>query len=142
MRCLMRCLQRRKLNKQQQQQQLRPAADSSLGVFRYVVSELQVDCELINGNGHSVLHKAAIYGRADVVRCLLESKHCCGREHVMPDKLNQTPSEMARYNGYAELAGVQRHHEDVLWCVPVLWQAPEEILGVDMSSLSGPAPEE
>jgi len=116
-------------------------SNSSLEVFRYVVADLQVNSELINGNGHSVLHKAAIYGREDIVRYLLESNYCCGQEHVMADKLNQTPSEMARYNGFAELAGILRHHEDVLWCVPVMWQAPEEVLGVDLSSLGKPATE-
>jgi ankyrin repeat protein len=102
-------------------------AHSSMEMFKYVVGELQVDSQLINGNGHSVLHKAAIYGRKDVVRYLLDNQYCCRTEHVMPDRERQTPSEMARYNGFSELAGVLRHHEDVLWCVPVMWQEPLDL---------------
>ena len=101
--------------------------NSSLDVLKYFIEVLAVDASIINYNGHSVLHKAAIYGREDVCRYLLEhsSMKCCNeRKHIAPDKLNQSPSDMAKYNGYPQLAGYLRHHEDVLWYIPVLYTGP------------------
>ena len=96
-------------------------AESTLEVLEYVVMKCGVDCGLINENGHSPLHKAAIYGRADVCDFLINRTVCCGREHTSPDKLNQRPSDMALYNGFAELARRLRHHEDIVWLIPTVW---------------------
>jgi ankyrin repeat protein len=155
-------------------------ARSTLAVLKYVLDQ-GVDAGAVNASGHSLLHKAAIYGRADVCAYLLEGRWheegggeeedaqlrhttpaaaepgapllgggggpsavlCSsrggaaaaarrppasgwplGRAHVLPDLRRQTPSEMARYNGFFELAAYLRHHEDLFWHAPVVWRAP------------------
>lgn len=150
--------------------------NSTLEVLKYVL-DLGVDASLVNAARHSLLHKAAIYGRRDVCEYLLEgrlreeeekeakessedeSKESSssdaakftsilgtsspllspprdqstmqrwpkavglplGRAQVLPDLRNQTPSEMARYNGFPALEAYLRHHEDLLWHVPIVW---------------------
>jgi len=153
-------------------------ANSTLEVLKYVL-DLGVDASLVNAARHSLLHKAAIYGRSDVCEYLLEgrlreeeeeedgkessedeSKESSsndaakftsifgtsppllsppriqsrmhrrpkavglplGRAQVLPDLRNQTPSEMARYNGFPALEAYLRHQEDLLWHVPIVWQ--------------------
>jgi ankyrin repeat protein len=152
-------------------------SSSTLEVLKFVL-DIGVDASLVNAARHSLLHKAAIYGRRDVCEYLLEGRLCeehedakeggdttttslsnaafsggyveaavrrrtkmpkavglpLGRAHVLPDLRNQTPSEMARYNGFPALAAYLRHHEDLLWHVPIVWQPPLDVLKASLEN--------
>ena len=62
-----------------------------------------LDWRVLNRNGHSALHKAAVKGRADVCRWLLAAPRL-GREHMQPDGDGNTPASMAAAEGFTELA--------------------------------------
>eukprot|EP00965_Chrysotila_dentata_P259111 6213452-Pleurochrysis_carterae.AAC.2 len=64
-----------------------------------------LDMKLLNFNGHSALHKAAVKGNARVCGWLLAVDGAAlGREHLQPDADGNTPSIMAACEGYTELA--------------------------------------
>jgi hypothetical protein len=102
-------------------------SNSSLDVLKYVHG-LGVTCDLINTNGHSPLHKAAIYGREDVCDYLLQHTACSARVHVLPGVLNEKPSHMAYYNGFHKLAAKLSHVEALLSDAIVVYRAPTEYL--------------
>ena len=62
-----------------------------------------LDWRVLNRNGHSALHKAAVKGRADVCRWLLSAPRL-GAEHMQPDGDGNTPASMAAAEGFTELA--------------------------------------
>ena len=102
-------------------------SNSSLDVLKYVHG-LGVTCDLINTNGHSPLHKAAIYGREDVCDYLLQHTACSARVHVLPGVLNEKPSHMAYYNGFHKLAAKLSHVEALLSDAIVVYRAPTDYL--------------
>lgn len=60
---------------------------------------------ILNGNGHSALHKAAVKGHARVCRWLLaDDGAALGLEHVGADGDGNTPHSMARHEGHGALA--------------------------------------
>ena len=78
-----------------------------------------LDLAVVNCNGHSALHKAAVKGQRAVCEWLLrptsstadDADACnvggaglCPELHMLPDGEGNTPSEMARMEGFSELA--------------------------------------
>jgi ankyrin repeat protein len=66
--------------------------------------ERSLDIGLLNRNGHSAVHKAAVKGNAAACKWLLGSEGGLGIRHLQPDGDGNTPSVMARLEGHAELA--------------------------------------
>ena len=62
-----------------------------------------VDINVLNHNGHSALHKAAVKGRRDVCEWLL-AEGGLGVRHLQPDGDGNTPALMARFEGHAALS--------------------------------------
>ena len=64
-----------------------------------------LDVGVLNGNGHSALHKAAVKGQRAVCEWLLAPDGGrLGRAHLAADGDGNTPSLMARLEGHLELA--------------------------------------
>ena len=65
-----------------------------------------LDVALLNHNGHSAVHKAAVKGRRDVCEWLLSSAGGrLGAAHLGADGDGNTPALMARLEGFDALAG-------------------------------------
>ena len=62
-----------------------------------------LDARVLNRNGHSALHKAAIKG-SDAVCDWLLNEGGLGEAHMLPDRDGNTPAAMAHAEGFAELA--------------------------------------
>ena len=77
-----------------------------------------LDFLILNSNGHSAVHKAAIKGNIDACRWLLDpmggglshGKHC------LPDKEGWTPHRLALDNGHIELATFLLRIKDEYTC--------------------------
>ena len=65
--------------------------------------EKGLDLGVLNGNGHSALHKAAVKGNGRICEWLL-SDGGLGPRHLAEDGDGNTPSLMARLEGHVELA--------------------------------------
>ena len=65
--------------------------------------EIGLDLRLKNRNRHSALHKAAVKGQQGACEWLL-GPGGLGLDHMCPDTDGNTPAEMARLEGFAELA--------------------------------------
>ena len=93
--------------------------ESHLDMLVYLIEDKRLDERLINNTGHSLLHKAAIYGREDVINYLVSGRtRCAGRECIARDDRRQRPSDMADFNGFPALAKRLRHFEDTwLWAL-------------------------
>lgn len=64
-----------------------------------------LDLGLLNNNGHSALHKAAVKGQAEACAWLLdEARGGLGAAHLRADGDGNTPAAMARMEGHEELA--------------------------------------
>ena len=98
---------------------------SPLPTVRWLVEDLKVPCDILNVNGHSALHKCAIYGHGDVITYLLRSTACNKGEHMGPDDRGAAPSELAAANGFGQLAGQLRDLEDRTLQLPVVYVGPE-----------------
>ena len=79
-----------------------------------------MDADAVNVNGHSALHKCAIYGHEDVAAWLVDERGCGTERHVAPDDRGQRPSDLARANGFDAFAERLRTLEDVVTKVPML----------------------
>ena len=77
-----------------------------------------LDLTLRNRNGHSAVHKAAVKGNAAACAWLL-GEGGLGRDHMRPDGDGNTPSRMARAEGFAELAEWLAAREASATCEPV-----------------------
>ena len=85
-------------------------ASDGLLVCRWLVRR-GLDVTILNCNGHSALHKAAVKGRRAVCEWLLSDEVGLGAAHLRPDGDGNTPSLMARLEGHAELAEWLSWHE-------------------------------
>ena len=94
--------------------------ESCLATARWLVEALGVDADAVNVNGHSALHKCAIYGHEDVAAWLVDERGCGTERHVAPDDRGQRPSDLARANGFDAFAERLRTLEDVVTKVPML----------------------
>ncbi|KAK3265768.1 hypothetical protein CYMTET_25576 [Cymbomonas tetramitiformis] len=65
--------------------------------------DLGLDMSLLNTNGHSCLHKAAVKGKEDVCKWLVETVGL-GIDHMQADGDGNTPAAMARLESHMELA--------------------------------------
>ena len=83
--------------------------------------ELGVPVDVVNVNGHSALHKCAIYGHGDVIEWLLSETTCNRAEYMGPDDRGASPSALAAANGYETLAAELRHVEDRTMRLPVVY---------------------
>ena len=64
-----------------------------------------LDLAVLNHNGHSAVHKAAVKGRRDVCEWLLaEDGGGLGARHLAADGDGNTPALMARLEGYDALS--------------------------------------
>ena len=77
------------------------------------LKRLGLDLTLLNYNGHSALHKAAVKGKAEVCAWLLSDGGLDGR-HMLADGDGNTPQEMARLEGHDALARWLRARADEL----------------------------
>jgi ankyrin repeat protein len=88
------------------------ALSGSIEMCCMLLEEFNLNFALLNHNGHSVFHKAAVKGHAAVCHWLLvigkEGK--LGVDHVgellQPDKGGCTPLEMARLEGHTEVVAI------------------------------------
>jgi len=98
-----------------------PPPKSPMATVRWLVEELGVAVDVVNINGHSALHKCAIYGHGDVIAWLLSETKCNRAEHMGPDDRGSPPSALAAANGYDQLAAELRHVEDRTMRLPVVY---------------------
>lgn len=94
---------------------------SPLPTVRWLVEDMRVPCDILNVNGHSALHKCAIYGHGDVITYLLGHTVCKGAQHMGPDDRGAAPSDLAAANGYPQLAAQLREVEDMTMRLPVVY---------------------
>ncbi|CEG00510.1 Ankyrin repeat [Ostreococcus tauri] len=113
-----------------------------LRMVRWLVEDLDVPFDVVNVNGHSALHKCAIYGHANVVDYLLGKLRCvdvvvddsCSsgddgddlkkksiEKMILQDDRRQAPSDLARVNGFLELSAALRAIEDQALRLPVVF---------------------
>jgi len=72
--------------------------------------ERGLDLKLLNRNGHSALHKAAVKGNAATCEWLLSAEGGLGEPHLRADADGNTPALMARLEGFTELADMIEAH--------------------------------
>ena len=85
------------------------ALSGSIATCRMLLEEFCLDFTLLNHNGHSVFHKAAVKGHEELCQWLLVvgRKGLLGVEIatlLLPDKGGCTPSEMARLEGHLNVS--------------------------------------
>ena len=83
------------------------AQAGDVGMLRWL-RKRGLDLAVLNLNRHSAVHKAALKGQAQVCRWLLAPEAAggagLGLRHLQPDPDGNTPAELARLEGFAELA--------------------------------------
>ena len=98
-----------------------PNPKSPIDTVRWLVNELKVPATVLNVNGHSAIHKCAIYGHGDVIAWLLTDTGCNAAEYMGPDDRGSSPSALAAANGYAQLAAELRDVEDRTLRLPAVY---------------------
>jgi ankyrin repeat protein len=63
-----------------------------------------LDLTLLNRNGHSAVHKAAVKGHRRICEWLLSDEVGLGAAHLQADQDGNTPARMAAFEGFDELA--------------------------------------
>jgi hypothetical protein len=63
-----------------------------------------LNAAVLNCNGHSAVHKAAIKGNRAVCEWLLSAEGGLSTAHLLADRDGNTPASMARAEGFVELA--------------------------------------
>jgi ankyrin repeat protein len=91
-------------------------------MVRWLIEDLGVSAEVLNVNGHSALHKCAIYGHGDVIAYLLRTGRCADGSKMGPDDRGAAPSDLAAQNGYDALARELREIEDTTRRLPVVFR--------------------
>jgi 2-polyprenyl-6-methoxyphenol hydroxylase-like FAD-dependent oxidoreductase/ankyrin repeat protein len=97
-------------------------ARGPLPMVRWLIEDLGVSAEVLNVNGHSALHKCAIYGHGDVIAYLLRTGRCADGSKMGPDDRGAAPSDLAAQNGYDALARELREIEDTTRRLPVVFR--------------------
>ena len=77
-----------------------------------------LDIGLLNHNQHSAVHKAAVKGNRAVCEWLLGPEVRLGAVHMQPDADGNSPSVMARLEGYRDLGAWLELHERDAHCLP------------------------
>jgi ankyrin repeat protein len=115
----------------------RGATRSVLATVRWLVDELDVPVDVVNVNGHSAIHKCAIYGHGDVIDWLIDrddARVAAGdpkrpalldAAHFAPDDRNSAPSDLAMTNGHVALSATLRRLEDRRSRVPAVYDGGE-----------------
>ena len=83
------------------------ALSGSVEMCKLLLYDFKLDFTLLNHNMHSVFHKAAVKGNIGVCTWLLEDSHIPGEVLALllgPDKSGNTPSELARLEGFDKLS--------------------------------------
>ena len=78
------------------------ALSGNVGMCEFLHSR-GLDVKLLNHNGHSAVHKAAVKGQVDVCKWLLTTGGLT-KLQLQPDQDCNTPSRMARCEGFVDLA--------------------------------------
>lgn len=78
------------------------AQAGNVAMCEYLLT-LGLDLKLLNNNGHSALHKAAVKGRQNVCEWLVNVAGL-DETHMGPDGDGNTPAEMARLEGHTALS--------------------------------------
>lgn len=104
------------------------AQTDSLDMCRWLAAS-GLDIGVINNNGHSALHKAAIKGQSRVCGWLL-NEECLGLKHLQADRDGNTPAVMARLEGHTDLADALDSAQKLL--------ARAELEGPDIMQPEGP----
>ncbi|KAF0695926.1 Aste57867_13274 [Aphanomyces stellatus] len=83
------------------------AMTDNVAILRFLVECGNLNCAILNRNGHSALHKAAIKGHEDICMWLLTPRTAGGggltRQHMQADDEGFTPINFATANGHARL---------------------------------------
>lgn len=82
------------------------AINGSVKIMKYL-HDMGLDCGIINKNGHSALHKAAIKGNIEICQWLVgtgEGEGNLSFRHMAPDQDGFTPLLFAHANGHLALA--------------------------------------
>ena len=95
------------------------ALNGSIEMCEMLLNEFQLDFTLLNYNGHSIFHKAAVKGNTDLLKWFLikGSNGELGMKSkelnvlLQPDKGGCTPSEMARLEGYQDIVDLFDRYE-------------------------------
>lgn len=90
------------------------AAQSDTGELKMCqwLRDRGLDLHLLNRNGHSALHKAAVKGNVATCEWLLAAHGGgLGIRHLQGDQDGNTPSRMARFEGFVELAQALEKYE-------------------------------
>ena len=84
------------------------------------LASLGVRFDLINANGHSTLHKAAQRGNQAVLSWLLDTPHLAiTARHARPDSEGYTPADLARVEGFRDVADWLTTRQTTLPSTPV-----------------------
>ena len=84
------------------------------------LASLGVRFDLINANGHSTLHKAAQRGNQAVLSWLLDTPHLAiTARHARPDSEGYAPADLARVEGFRDVADWLTARQTTLPSTPV-----------------------
>jgi Ankyrin repeats (3 copies) len=89
------------------------AQSDHLHVCRWLAS-VGLDIAVINRNGHSAVHKAALKGQDRICAWLL-NEECLSIAHMMPDLEGNTPADLARLEGFVDVAAKLDASTHRLW---------------------------
>ena len=80
--------------------------DVVLSMARWLIEIVGVPFDVVNVHGHSAVHKCAIYGHGKVIDYVLSrgDEGSTRRRLTRPDDRNESPSDLARVNGFDALA--------------------------------------
>ena len=93
------------------------ALSGSIDICTALLNDFHLDFTLLNHNGHSVFHKAAVKGHYNLCKWLLETGKDASfgvklETLLQPDKGGCTPSELARLEGFLDLSKMLNEYSD------------------------------
>ncbi|KAH9144184.1 hypothetical protein AeRB84_011864 [Aphanomyces euteiches] len=94
------------------------AMTGNVAILKYLVDQ-GLDCAILNRNGHSALHKAAIKGHIEICEWLITPRALggggLGLRHMQLDDEGFTPTTFASANGHMRLSEIlQAKHDELL----------------------------